>query len=66
MAKQKKKAKYKRKKRKSSYIPVGKKGHFKRGCGKRNWKRGGNAYWGCKKGRQRRYGKKKTKARKKR
>jgi hypothetical protein len=62
MAKKKKRAKYKR--RKSSYIPAGRKGHVKRGCGKRNWKRGNNAYWGCKKGRQRKYSKKKARSRK--
>lgn len=44
--------KKKRKKRKSSYIPVGRRGHIKRGCGKRNWSRGGNAHWKCKRGKK--------------
>ena len=55
MAKKKKKRKHKRK---SSYIPVGRKGHVKRGCGKRNWRRGGNAMWKCKVGKKRAYKKK--------
>jgi ribosomal protein L37AE/L43A len=50
--------KKRRKKRKSYYIPVGRKGHVKRGCGKRNWRRGGNAVWKCKKGKKHPYKKK--------
>jgi hypothetical protein len=46
------KKKRKAKKRKSYYIPVGKKGHVKRGCGKRKWRRGGNAMWRCKGGKK--------------
>jgi len=34
------------------------KGHVKRGCGKRNWRRGGNAMWKCKVGKKRAYKKK--------
>lgn len=59
MAKRKKTTRKKR--RKSSYIPVGRKGHVKRGCGKRNWRRGGNARWRCKVGKKRPYKTKKKK-----
>jgi hypothetical protein len=29
--------------------------HVRRGCGKRNWRRGGNAYWKCKVGKKHAY-----------
>ena len=38
----------------------------KRGCGKRKWARGGNAYWKCKKGAKKHsYGKRQKKSRRK-
>lgn len=43
------------KRRRSRYIPVGRPGHIKRGCGKRNWRRGGNARWKCRVGKTRPY-----------
>ncbi len=41
--------------RRSSYIRAGRPGHVKRGCGKRNWRRGGNARWKCKVGKTHAY-----------
>lgn len=34
---------------------VGKPKHKKRGCGKKNWSRGGNARWKCKTGKKHAY-----------
>ena len=31
---------------------AGRKGHVKRGCGKRNWRHGGSARWRCKPGKK--------------
>jgi len=47
--KQTKAAKAARRRYRAKYAK-GKKGHVKRGCGKRKWSRGGNARWKCKPG----------------
>ena len=38
-----------KKRRKSYYIRLGRRGHVRRGaCGRGKWRRGGNALWKCK------------------
>jgi hypothetical protein len=58
----------KKKKRATSArrTPTKKRKKVKRGCGKRNWSRGGNAYWKCKRGKRRPYKYAKKKAAKRR
>lgn len=48
-------ARKKRRKSGSKRRPYSKRKQPKRGCGKRNWRRGSNAMWKCKRGKRRYY-----------